>query len=248
MKKLALLWGAVLLLTTSFVWAQSAPDSVCEVNTTVVKNAKAFEAARKKHNEFHKAEKDKNAIHVWEIISGPHTGAYLTTVCGLTWKSMDGHEDMDARDMADMEKNINLQSEHNMTSYYVLQPELGVPPGMDPNMKMLSVGTIFVKPAHYAQFIESLKRIKAALDQTNYPGKRGTWYALANGGVGPQFVVSTPRDGWGDFQGPDVKLSDILKKVYGDDDKTMEKYRESIDHYVSEILVLRKDLSYIPAM
>jgi hypothetical protein len=71
---------------------------------------------------------------------------------------------------------------------------------------------------------------------------------LANGGTGPEFVVATARDSWADMQAPDVKTSDILKKVYGADDKTLEKYREAVDHFTSEMVEYRKDLSYIPPM
>ena len=248
MKKFVLLWGAVLMLLTSLAWAQSGPDSVCEVNTTMVKNAKAFEAARKRHNEFHKAEKGKNGIHVWKIVTGPHTGAYMTSTCGLTWKGLDGHDEFDKRDEADLARTLGPEVEHNVASYYVMQPEYGPVPQDDPNLKFLTITHIFIKPALYSQFTDAAKRIKAALDQEKYAGKRGTWYVLANGGTGPEFVVATARDSWADMQAPDVKTSDILKKVYGADDKTLEKYREAVDHFTSEMVEYRKDLSYIPPM
>src|SRR5476651_1898659 len=105
MRKLGLLWIAF-LLGTSICLAQSGPDKVCEINVSTPKpeGTKAFEEARKKHNEFHKTEKDKHSIAVWEITTGPASNSYLTSVCGLTWKELDGNGDFDARDKADIGK------------------------------------------------------------------------------------------------------------------------------------------------
>jgi hypothetical protein len=87
MRKLGMLWAASLLLS-SLGWAQSGPDSVCEINVSVPKpgGAKQFEEARKKHNEFHKAEKDKNMIAVWQTTTGPFTGSYDVRL----WTGLEG--------------------------------------------------------------------------------------------------------------------------------------------------------------
>ena len=48
-------------------------------------------------------------------------------------------------------------------------------------------------------------------------------------------------------QGPEQPLADMLKQAYGNDDKTLQTLRETIEHTMSEILEYRADLSYIPA-
>jgi hypothetical protein len=247
MRKLALLWAAFLWVGASLSWAQTGPDKVCEVNVTVPKAGAAneFEEARKKHNEFHRAEKDKVSIIVWTISSGPFTGAYLTTSCGVTWKEMDGHDAFDQRDMADIQRTLVPTIASNHRSYYILRPDLSQTPESATPPKMLTVVHYFVKPSGMIDFTEAIKRVNAAIVQAKYPTKPSRWYMLANGGEGPHYVLVTDRNSWSDMQGPDQTLVDLLKQVYGNDDKTLQKLRDAVDHTISEMVDYRPDLSYV---
>src|ERR1700676_4147206 len=246
MKKLALLWASFLLLATSLGWAQTGPDSVCEINVSVPKpgGAKEFEEARKKHNEFHKAEKDKNLIEVWSISTGPSSGHYLTATCGLTWKEMDGHEAFDHRDVDDIYKTLAPTIASNQRSYFVLRKDLSLVPDPAARPKMLTVVHYFVKPSGLTQFTDGIKRINAAIVQAKYPAKPSRWFMLANGGEGPHYVLVTDRSSWDDMQGPELQLVDMLKQVYGNEDKSMQNLRDAVDHTISEMLEFRADLSY----
>ncbi|HVP42921.1 MAG TPA: hypothetical protein VMS96_05785 [Terriglobales bacterium] len=249
MRKHGFLCAALLVLSASLGWTQAGPDKVCEVNVTTPKPgaAKQFEDARKKHNGFHQAEKDKNAIMVWSISTGPGTDKYLTATCGLTWKDMDGHDAFDKRDAADREKTLAPTIASNESSYYVLRSDLSSAPEPATPAKMVTVVHFFVKTAGVTQFSEGVKRINAAIAQTKYPSKPSRWYQLANGGKGPHFVLVTDRNSWADMQGPQQSLVDMLKQAYGNEDKTLQTVREAIDYTVSEILEYRADLSYMPA-
>ncbi len=246
MRKLGILWGGLLLLCGT-MWAQSEPDSVCEVNLTAAKAgaAKQWEAARKQHNVFHQTEKDPNSIIVWSIMTGPNTGKYMTTVCNQTWKGMDGHDAFDQRDEADRQKTMAGTSESNQQSFYVFRKDLSSDKGDGPPPKMITVVHYFVKPAGIAQFTDSLKRINAAAAQAKWAGKPSRVYGLVNGGEGPHFVIVTDRTSWSDMQGPEQSLMDVLKQVYGADDKTIQTLREAVDHTMSEMLEYRADLSYV---
>jgi hypothetical protein len=249
MKKQGLLWAAFLLLATSLGWAQPGPESVCEINVTVPKPgaSKQFEEARKKHNEFHKAEKDKHFIEVWSIATGPSTGNYLTAICGMTWKDMDGHDDLDRRDGVDIGKTLAPTIASNQTSYYVLRKDLSLVPDPATTAKMITVVHFFVKPSGLTQFTDSIKKINAAIVQAKYPAKPSRWFMLANGGEGPHYVLVTDRAGYADMQGPEQQMTDMLKQVYGNDDKSMQNLRDAVDHTISEMLEFRADLSYLPA-
>lgn len=249
MRRQGLLSAAVLVLGTSLGWAQSGPEKLCEINVTTPNPgaAQQFEAARKKHNVFHQSEKDKNAIMIWSISTGPATGKYLTATCGLTWKDMDGHEAFDKRDEADRQKTLTPTIAANEASYYVLRSDLSSAPEPATPAKMISVIHFFVKSGGLMEFTNGVKRINAAIAQTKYPSKPSRWYQLANGGVGPHFVLVTDRNSWADMQGPEQPLADMLKQAYGNDDKTLQTLRETIEHTMSEILEYRADLSYIPA-
>lgn len=247
MKKQGLYWAAFLLISTSIMWSQAKPDRVCEINVSTPKpgGSKLFEEARKKHNEFHKAEKDKNSIDIWTITTGPATGSYLTAVCGMTWKEMDGHDAFDQRDAADREKTMAGTLASNQASYYIHRADLSnstVSPDAPP-AKMMTVVHFFVKPGGVVQFTDSVKKINAAMSQTKYPAKPSNWYQLVSGGDGPHFVLVTNRAGWADMQGPEQSMSDMLKQAYGDD-KALQSLREAVDHTMSEMMEYRSDLSY----
>ncbi|MDR3747924.1 MAG: hypothetical protein P4M04_07205 [Acidobacteriota bacterium] len=249
MRKQGLWWTALLLLSTSLGWAQSNADKVCEVNVTVPKPgaAKQFEEARKKHNEFHKAEKDKHAIWIWSISAGPATGNYLTATCGMTWKEMDGNDAFDQRDEADRQKTLTPTIATNQAGYYIFRTDLSTGTEGATPTKMLTAVDFFVKPGGLAQFTDAIKRINAAIKQTQYPAKPSRWYQLAVGGEGPRFVLVTDRNSWADMQGPEQSLADMLKQAYGNDDKTLQNLRDATDHTVSQLMDYRADLSYVPA-
>ena len=162
MRKQPLLWAGLLLMCSTIGFSQTGPERVCEVNGTTPKPgaAKQFEEARKKHNEFHKNEKDKWGIYVWMVTTGPQTGDYVTVTCGMTWKDMDGHEDMDKRDAADIEKVLGPTVASNKASYFVFRPELSTGTEGGPLAKRMTVIHYFVKPEGIAAFNDAAKRVR----------------------------------------------------------------------------------------
>lgn len=241
-----------LILTAAMAAAQTGPDQVCEVNVTTPKQggAKVFEEARKQHNKFHVAEKDKDPILVWAVTTGPATGGYLTTTCGMTWKGMDGKDAMDQRDEADRQKTLNPAIGSNQAGYYVFLPNLSLAEaevaGATPP-KMITIVHYYVKPGSVAQFNDAVQRINQAIKQTKYPVKPSRWYVLANGGDGPHYVLVTDRGSWADLQGPEQSMVAMLKQAYGDNDKTLQDLRDTLHHTMSEMAEYRADLSYMPA-
>jgi hypothetical protein len=171
----------------------------------------------------------------------------MTSVCGLAWKDLDGHDEFDKRDTEDIGKSLGPTIASNRASYYVLRPDLSLTPPSATAPKMISVVHYFVKPSGITAFTDSIKRINAAIVQTKYPAKPSRWYQLANGGEGPHYVVVGDRNSWADMQGPAQSMAEMLKQTYGNDDKTMQNLRDAVDHTVSELLEFRADLSYIPA-
>ena len=248
MKRAGLFWAGILALSASVCWAQGGADKVCEINVVSPKpgGAKALEDGRKKHNEFHKAEKDKQPILIWEISTGPSQGSYLSAECGMGWKDLD-RDAFDQRDAADRAKTLDGMVGAQHTSYWVFRHDLSTGTEGGTPAKKMTVTHYFVKPGGLAQFNDSIKRINAAIAQTKYPAKPSRWYALANGGEGPHFVIVTDRNSFADMQGPEQSMADMLKQAYGSDDKTLQTLREAIDHTMSEMMDYRADLSYIPA-
>ena len=161
---------------------------------------------------------------------------------------MDGHDAFDERDAADRLVTLAPAIARNEASYYVIRPELSspMPEAMVP-AKMMTVIHYLVKPSGLVQFTDSIKRINAAIAKTKYPSKPWRVYSLVSGGVGPHFVLVTDRASWADMQGPEQTMVDMLKQAYGNDDKTIQNFRDTIDHTLSELMEFRGDLSYMPA-
>jgi hypothetical protein len=253
MKKFVL-YGATLLMCSMLAVAQT-PDKVCEVNRVVPKPGatQQLEAGRKTHNAFHAAQKDKYEVLVWSILSGPATGQYLMTTCGmgtpLSWAAMDRPGDFDAKDQADIARTFGQYTSGTATSYYIQRDDIGGKKA-EPDAKlpkMISITTFYLKGDGGIPFTAAAKRIYEAIVKSNYPTKVTTWYQLANGGEGPQFVQVSDRNTWSDMQGPDKTLQAMLEEVYGKDDTTLQTLRAQIRYTVSELAELRQDLSYIPA-
>jgi hypothetical protein len=251
MKKQPLMWAGIglLMLSASMSFSQNGPEHVCEVNVSAPNHgaAKLFEEARKTHNKFHVAEKDKTPILVWDLTTGPNSGDYLTVSCGMTWKDMDGHDDFDKRDAADRAKTMAPAVGTNQQSYYIYRGDLSTGKEGENIAKRMTIVHYFLKPSGIVQFTDSVKRINAAIGQTNYPSKPTRWYQLVNGGTGPHYVAVTDRNSWADMQPPEQQMSEMIKQAYGADDKTLQSVRDAVDHTVSEMADYRPDLSYVPA-
>jgi hypothetical protein len=249
MKKFVLYVAAALLLTMSAV--AQGPDKVCEVNTVKAKPGaeKQLEAGRKAHNAWHVAQKDKDAILVWSLLTGPNTGQYLMTTCGLSWAGLDAKESLSAKDQADIARTMGPYNGGTITSYYVERTDIGGKKA-EPNAKlpkMISITTYHLKGDGAIPFTAAAKKIYEAIVKSNYPTKVTTWYQLANGGEGPQFVQVSDRNSWADMQAPDKTLQAMLEEVYGKDDTTLQTLRGQIRYTVTELAELQPDLSYMPA-
>jgi hypothetical protein len=244
MRKCAVL--CVVLVWCSVMLAQT-PQVVSEVHIVVPKPGMQmqFEEGRKKHSAFHAAQKDTWRVYVWEITSGERTGAYMQASPGHSWKDFDDRAAFNKLDGPDVAKNMEPSSGASGTAYYVYRDDLSLtkPPANPAKMRTTVSYTLI--PEHFNDFIDSVKKINAAIQKTNFPVKPSRWYALANGGETPTFVLITDRATWGDMEPPEKKLEDALKEAYGDA-SALDTLRKSCRKIVSEMSTYREDLSYIP--
>ncbi len=89
--------GALVVLVSTSVSAQTAPpDTVTEVIRQKARQGtqQQYEAARKKHMAWHKGQNDPWAWDVFQITTGPDTGAYIIASGNHQWKEM---EEWDAK-------------------------------------------------------------------------------------------------------------------------------------------------------
>ena len=84
--------------------------------------------------------------------------------------------------------------------------------------------------------------------KTNYPQNRSSWYALANGGNGPEFVLVTERKSISELQAPAKSLDAMMQEAYGDQGAAiLGALRKAYYRSYSELLQFLGELSYMPA-
>lgn len=247
MRKSALFF--VLLCLSVAALAQSSPQVVSQVSIAMPKPGMTtqFEAARKEHSAFHAAQKDTWSIYVWQVISGERTGAYMMASPGHNWKDFDAREAFNKVDIPNIAKTYGAVTEATSNAYYVYRDDLSQTKPPDTPANMRTTATYVVMPEHVTEFTDAIKKINAAMKQTNYPAKPSRWYGLANGGEAPTFVLVTDRASWADMEPAEKKMEDMLKEAYGDSGpQVLDQLRRSCKRITTELSKFRPDLSYVP--
>ncbi len=240
--------GAALLFSTP-VLAQKDP-TVCQVSVWKAKPgaAAAWAEGRKRHMEFHKAQKDAFAWHTWEIVNGDRAGGFLTGTFDHYWKDFDGRDAFDALDVADMAKTFDTATDSSSTGFWIQMSSASrAQPGATAPSKLSQLTHYYVRPADVPRFEDALETIKTELDKISWP-MYSSWYRLASGGEAPHYVLSTRRDSYAAFAPPEKSLMESLTEAMGarKASELFETLRSSTERVYTEIIQYRPDLSYVP--
>jgi hypothetical protein len=232
------------------VMAQPA-GNVVQINVQVPKPGMAdkYEAARKKHNGWHKAQKDTWTWNTWEVISGEESGTFITGTFGHAWKDFDGHEKFQHDDSIDFGKGIGPTLAHVHTSYYVRRADLSLsPPSGNPPPPFIFVTFFLLKPEGLNDFIETVKKVNEGIKKTNYPQSGpSAFFQLVNGGEGPLFVLVGDRANWAAFAPNEKTLDAMMEEAYGKEQGAaiLASGRKAMRSTRTETLAYRADLSYV---
>ena len=233
---------------TAAINAQNA-NNLCRFYFTKPKAGmvQQYEAGRKKHNDFHRAQKDTWIWNTWAIQTGDNTGMYVTGTCGHAWKDFDEWEKrMGKADTADAAVNLGTYTESATNGFYLYRADMSLAP-LSPTPAPMTAVTIYqLHPGAAPDFIAAIKKINDALSkQADWPKTSG-WFQLMNGGEGPTFVLVNSRQSWADFAPLPKSVQDVLNETYGNDD-ALKTIRESTARLWTEETDYRADLSYVPA-
>ena len=209
--------------------------------------AAQFEAALQKHYAWHAAQNDTWPIYVWVIINGERTGQYLIGTFNNTWKDYDAREAFEMADMKEAVATIGPYVDKFSTLVLAFEEEMSRPPEAPGPARFCQITRYYVKPGAATAFADAVKEVKAALDAAAYP-VRNRWYALVSGGEVPCWVNATDRSNWSDFAGPEKNLRKTLEEKLGGRKATelIHTLTGACDRIITEIVVYRADLSYIP--
>jgi hypothetical protein len=242
--------GALVVLVSVSVSAQTAPpDTVTEVIRQQARpgTRAQYEAARKKHMAWHKAQNDTWAWDVFEITSGPDTGSYVIASGNHQWKEMEQWEaKMGAADTADSQAAMGGMVDGSQRTYWTQLNGISRLPPANERMPLLTLTYYKIKPGSDSAIRAAITKLNAALDAGKFP-LRSIWYTLSNGGDGPTYGVVVPRNGLGDMA-PTPTLLEVLEKQLGkaDSDALVKSFFENVVNVSSEMLQRRPDLSYVP--
>lgn len=246
------MWGIVgaALVAAAPALAQKQAD-VCQVSVWTAKagSEAAWAEGRKKHMEFHRAQKDALAWFTWEIVNGDRAGSFLTGTFDQFWKDYDGRDAFDALDTADIARTTGPATASSTTGFWIhMAGASRQDPAVTTPSKFSQLTHYYVRPADVPRFEDALEAAKAELDKISWP-VRSSWYRLASGGDGPHYVLSTPRASYADFAPPEKTLITALSESMGprQANELFETLRASTERVYTEIIQYRPDLSYVPA-
>ncbi|MBZ5544807.1 MAG: hypothetical protein LAO07_14185 [Acidobacteriia bacterium] len=248
-----LLFSCTLLLGVVPALAQVQPKTVAEVIFLAPKPGSAadFEAAVKRHMQWHRQQNDTWAWIVWEEVNGERMGQYVVGTFGHDWKDFDDRANFEKEDTANAMSLIGPYIQSLSGSFYAVRPDLSLarPSPGGPPSAFSSVTTVLLKPAGFLEAGEAIKEVNAAIKKSNWPAKPSAWYQLLNGGEGPTLEMVVAREKWADFQPPEKEFGQMLGESYGKmgAENLLQKFYGNVRSFHSEIIKFRPDLSYIPA-
>ena len=206
-----------------------------------------YEAGRKKHMAWHKAQSDPWEWNVYEITTGPDTGSYLVSTIGHQWADIDTwNAKFGAGDTADSGLQVAPFSEGSQVSYWTQLNSLSrLPPPAD-RSPILTLTIYYVKHGHEDAFTGAIAKVNGALTAAKYP-LHSIWYRLSNGGEMPAYAVVTPRANLASMA-PPQPLRAALESQLGKpaSDGLLKELFGTVDRATSEMLQRRDDLGYRP--
>jgi hypothetical protein len=178
--------GTICLLVVTLAVAQ-VPGEIAYLHLNRVKPGMTtqYEATRKRHWQWHKRLGDSWSYHVWQVVSGETSGAYIVSSFGHTWKEVDESDKIVAGDEdpgASVEPYLDSASE----SYYRYLPDLSMAPESFSPAPKLEVTRFLMKPEGINDFVDGVKKIKEGVRKTDYPFRGPIrWYQLVTWWRGP---------------------------------------------------------------
>ena len=218
-----------------------------------------FEQGLIKHIAWLKANHEVWTWLTWEVLTGKDSGKYIVGSFGHKWEDFDSHEAFNRTASVSFKQSVGPALSSSSCTFYVLRTDLSLSAEPSVPSKFEQLNIFDVRPEGAREFSQSIRKMNAALKQTNFvsesflspnsAGGHSRWYFMTNGGQGPQYVLATDRNSYSDFNPVEASLDDVMEQVYGKDqgDSIMANVRKTFVHVYSELVRFRPDLSYRPA-
>ena len=250
MRSLVASVAASVVLAAAPVVAQAPPpDSVTQVLRQKARPdmTAQYEAGRKKHMGWHKAQGDTWAWDVFEIMTGPDSGGYIIASGNHQWADFDTWlAKFGDGDTADAAASMAGAQGGSVTSYWTQLSSVSRLPPANERLPLLTLTVYRVKPGSDGALLTAITKLNAALDAAKFP-VRSIWYRLSNGGDVPSYAVVSPRANMAAL-GPVPSLLETVEKQLGKaaSDALAKSFFDNVTGATTELLQRRADLSYVP--
>jgi hypothetical protein len=239
---------AVASLCAFTVQAQQAGGEIARIylNTPKPGAAKAYEAGRKKHMDWHRTQNDAWSWLTWEIVTGDRAGSYYVGTFGHSWKDFDGRDAFEEADSADAAINLDPLTSSSVPMLYRYITKASRPTGGAEPGPYSQLTFYYVKLEGVPEFSRAIEKVKDALDKANWP-VHAEWYGLVSGGEGPLYVVSVARSSWAEFAPTEKTLDMAVAEAtsVAESGALFDAIRKNTSKVYTEILQYRPDLSYV---
>lgn len=207
-----------------------------------------FEAGVKRHMAWVAEQGGTDTWYGWQIVTGDNTGSYYFGTFGHEWADFDDPDVDRQAASANIAENIDPYVAHLRVSYLSMRPDLSrLSDEMTGPSPMAELVHWKVKLGHTDDLAHVLMKIREAAEESDWPGH---WevYDLRNGGHGPMMTLALPRSSMADMAPDEPNIGQIMEKAFGrfETEDLFDKFAHSVYSEESELIVLRKDLSYMP--
>ena len=210
-------------------------------------HAQEFEEAVKEHVRWIKDNDGPWAWHTWTITTGPRLGYYLFVSPGHSWEDFDTAQEFHRTSQAHWQANVSQYVESAEGGIYrLLEQHSRVTEITEPD-PIAELNVFYLKPGGQREFLQNLSVISGAMNEQE-SAPTVLWQQLVNGGE-PNVVMVRPIEKFADWRSPEMRTAwESVTQELGQDkiQSTLKEMGQQIQSQRSELLMLRRDLSYAP--
>ena len=239
--------SGLLVLAVASASAQEDRGDVGQVHFVKPKAGETlqWEAAYKKHVEWHRSKNDASSWPVWEIITGERAGHYAIGTFSHHWKDLD--RALGAEDSTHAREYLDRHTESATMEVWRYRPGVSNPPKGDEAPAYAAVYYRHLNQGMTGTYTGAVRKINDAIVQADW----GVGYyrnVYVNSGDEPMAVRWVARRTWEDFAPPALSFPRLLEQVYGKEEAAAitDALNRAVHRGWSEIWAYRPDLSYAP--
>lgn len=208
----------------------------------------ALEEGLQAHHEVAAAQGVDEAVIIWQVVTGKHSGDFYVGFVGRSWSDFDTPmaDDPEAMQQS-IRENIIPHVKDYHTTFWRHRPELSHQPGEAGGGPDQLMNVVFFEIEDGGAMREAAAEITRVAEEAGFQGPGWGMHTLQYGG-GSVWALVSERADWAGLAEPDTTLWDVLSEHKSDHE--MDALEKQLDKAIassrSEIFRYRADLSHLP--